>query len=116
VKRNNNLIFYSGYKMVKFIKGCYLLTVQELDELLKLYNQKQFVVHAGKQYLQVTIKPKSSAPTLDNLKREIKLAMSKRQLCAALGTTYFKLDKFCDEEFGCTDFDVLKRRSERDEL
>lgn len=94
--------------MPKFLKGVYAVTIEEFDELLSKYNNKEFITIKDRQYLPLYVKRKSEDIEQNEFESVVDKYTRKKDLYEALGSTYFKLEKFCMETYKTSDLDEIR--------
>lgn len=94
--------------MPKFLKGVYAVSIAEFDELLDQFNNKAFITIKNKQYIPLYVKQKSENINKIEFETAVLEFTRKKDLHEALGTTYFKLNKFCEATYGTDDLDKIR--------
>ena len=94
--------------MPKFIKGVYAFTNEEIDELINSRNSGQSVEINGKSYVPFYIKRKSGDIDDEEFRVAITTYHTKKAVCEALKTTYFKYQKYCESKFQTDSIEAIR--------
>ena len=84
---------------MKFLKGHYLFTVEEIKKLMLLLGQQKFTEYNGKQYISLDIEKKSNEINMEDFKEVILFTTVKKEIIKKLGTSAYKLSAFCKKHF-----------------
>ena len=96
--------------MVKFIKGIYAFTKEEVEELIRRYNNNEFVNMGRKEYVQLPIKKKTCEIDKSEFEQIILTESKKKTIYEMLKTSFYKLENFCHENYGTNDINTIKEQ------
>ena len=85
---------------MKFIKGIYAFTVEELNKLIELHQRGEFVEINGKQYIPLRVEKKSADFNREEFERLVFIKQTKKEIYEEMGTTFYKYRKFCEQTYG----------------
>ena len=94
--------------MVKFVKGVYAFTKEEVEALIKSYENSEFVKMGRKTYVQLHIKKKNNEIDKNKLEELIFQYESKKDIYEKLGSCFYKLEKFCRDVYGTVDIFAIR--------
>lgn len=94
---------------MKFIKGVYLFTPDEIERLIESQKNGEFAEYNGKKYIPLYCQKKSNdLLDVEKFKSAILKHKKKKDICNELGTSYFKLVKFMRTNFNSEDLTEVR--------
>lgn len=95
---------------MKFIKGIYLFSEEEIKRLTESFNKNETVEYNGKKYFPLyCIKKSSDILNVESFIEAIKKYKKKNEICKELNTTYFKLSKFMKAHYNTDDINEIRQ-------
>lgn len=94
--------------MVKFVKGVYAFTKEEVEALIENYQRGEFIKMGRKTYVQLHIKKKNNEIDKNQLEELIFQFDSKKDIYEKLGSCFYKFEKFCRDVYATTDIFAIR--------
>ncbi len=96
---------------MRFERGVYLFTEDEIKKLIEAYEQDRFVEGHKQKYYALYANQKSGEVTSDEEFRRVVLKhRRKKDMIEELGTTVFKFAKYCNTKYGTDNIAVLREK------
>lgn len=84
---------------MKFLKGTYLFTKEEIDRLTLALNEGKTFLHNGKTYYPLYIEKKNEDIDSEKFKELIFTKDKKKDIYLELNSSAYKLRKYCLENY-----------------
>ena len=95
--------------MVKFVKGIYAFTKEEVEQLIEKYNRNEFIKMGRKQYVQLQIKKKNKEIDQGRFEELIFYYDTKKEIYETMGSCHYKFDKFCINSYATVDIPEIRK-------
>jgi len=96
---------------MKYLKGVYLVSDDELDTLIEARKSGTSVEHKNKKFWPLySVKKTRDVESIDEFNNAVVNNAKKKDVCAALGTSYFKFTKFANLHYGTDNLSEIRKK------
>lgn len=94
---------------MKFIKGTYAFSEEELNILIEAFKNNEFITIKDKKYIPLHINKKNANIGKEEFENILKTTKVKKVICEKLNTSFYKLTKFIKKTYGTEDIEEISR-------
>ena len=96
---------------MKYLKGVYLVSDEELDILIEARKSGNSVEYKNKKLWPLySVKKTRDIENIDEFNQAVVGYAKKKEICTALGTSYFKFTKFAKTHYGTENLSEIRRK------